>query len=57
MIFGEISFARSSARTSSGIMPVRVAPPGSSAFAVKPVPARSWAKMIVSDSKAAFDGP
>src|SRR6476646_6768278 len=38
-------------------MPVRVAPPGSSAFTVTPVPARSWAQMIVSDSSAAFDGP
>ena len=41
----------------AGIMPVSVAPPGSSALTVTPVPARSCAQMMVSDSSAAFDGP
>ena len=48
---------RISSGTPSGIMPVSVAPPGSSAFTVTPVPASSWAQMMVSDSSAAFDGP
>jgi hypothetical protein len=37
----------------SGIMPVSVAPPGSSSFTVIPVPSRSCAQMIVSDASAA----
>ena len=57
MISGASKFVRSSAGTSAGIMPVRLAPPGSRALTVTPVRARSWAHMIVSDSSAAFEGP
>src|SRR5258708_6807347 len=57
MIEGSSSADFALSDTVCGTMPVRVAPPGSSAFTVTPVPSRSCAQMIVSDSSAAFDGP
>ena len=56
MIEGSSSVDRIVSGTSSGIIPVKVAPPGKSAFTVTPVPARSCDQMMVSDSSAAFDG-
>ena len=41
----------------AGTMPVKVAPPGSSALTVTPVSARSCAHIMVKLSTAAFDGP
>jgi hypothetical protein len=57
MIEGSSSADRILSGISSGIIPVRVAPPGKSAFTVTPVPARSCDQMMVYDSTAAYDGP
>ena len=56
-ITGSSSAALASDGKTSGSIPVRVAPPGSRALTVTPVPRRSSAQMMVSDSRAAFDGP
>ena len=57
MMSGASSAALTFSGVPAGIMPVNVAPPGKSALTVTPVPARSCAQMMVSDSSAAFDGP
>ena len=57
MMMGSSRWARMSSGTGLGIMPVKVAPPGSRAFTVTPVPSRSWDQITVSDSRAALEGP
>ena len=57
MIAGSSRFTRASAGVSSGIIPVSVAPPGSSRFTVTLVPASSAAMTFESASTAAPAGP
>jgi hypothetical protein len=57
MIAGSSQVACTSSGAESGVMPLRVAPPGSSRFTSMPVPARSAAMMWESASVAARDGP
>ena len=54
---GESRPQRTSAGASSGIIPVAVAPPGSSMLTLTPVPARSAAMIWERDSAAAREGP
>jgi len=53
---GEMSFERSGT-ADSGTMGVSAAPPGTSTFAVTPVPARSAAMTAVAASSAPLEGP
>src|SRR5512133_2218564 len=57
MIAGSSQVACTASGAESGVMPLRVAPPGSSRFTSMPVPARSAAMMWESASVAARDGP
>ena len=57
MTSGSSRFLGTAAACSSGTMPVRVAPPGSSMFTVTGVPRRSAAMIRDSDSAPAREGP
>ena len=57
MIAGSMSSERWAAENDSGIIPVFVAPPGSSVLSVIPVPASSYAQIVLMESRAALDGP